>query len=426
MTDVVQKPPGSFPLIAEQTPAPQREMSRTAEAFSSYPTRRAESLWLSVVIPTRNESGNIEPLLHRLAPIATAPNVEIIFVDDSSDDTPDVISHAGDDYHCPIHLLHREPGHREGGLGGAVLEGLRAAHGEWIVVMDGDLQHPPETIPDLLDAAEEFNRDLVVASRYCEDGDSGSFGQIRSLISRGSTIAAKLLFPRRLRNVDDPMSGFFLVRRDALDLEQLHPNGFKILLEIVGRTPNLRVGSVPFTFGERFAEESKASVREGLRYVHLLCALRCGPQLEKFGKFGLVGISGLLVNSLLLAFWTETIGIYYLASLVLATQGSSLWNFFLSEFWVFRGAKQDGSTVGRCVKFLLMNSAALLARGPIVFVLTSILGFNYLISNVASMAVILVLRFVVADSLIWKISPPQPVQKPATLPSPVSESEVAA
>jgi dolichol-phosphate mannosyltransferase len=246
------------------------------------------------------------------------------------------------------------------------------------------------------------------------------------LVSRGSTLAAKALFPRRLHHVDDPMSGFFLVRRSALDLNALHPNGFKILLEIVARTPGLRVGSVPFRFGERFAEASKASVSEGLRYLQLLCALRVGPSFSRFGRFGLVGVSGLLVNSILLAFWTETIGVYYLASLLLATQGSSLWNFFFSEYWVFRRADLRGSQLGRCARFLAMNNAALLARGPMVFFLTSLLGLNYLLSNLTSMAVLLLLRFAAADSLIWKQAATAPIAAAPALPALTQESEVAA
>lgn len=379
----------------------------------------------SIIIPTRNEAGNVPELLRRLAPIVKNEAAEIIFVDDSTDTTPDTINNAAGSYLRPVRLIHRLPDQRLGGLGGAVLEGLRAARGPYVIVMDGDLQHPPEVIPQLLGKAREEARDLVVASRYCANGSAGSFSRARSLLSQGSTLAAKGLFPARLRHVNDPMSGFFLVRRAALDLNALQPNGFKILLEIVGKTSNLRIASVPFAFGERHAGESKASLREGLRFLTLLLTLRLGAGVMRFGMFGLVGVSGLLVNSLLLAFWTETIGIYYLASLILATQGSSLWNFFLSEFWVFGKTADAGQRVHRGVKFLLMNNAALLARGPIVFGLTSFLGVNYLISNVVSMLALLLLRYAVADSLIWKLKAPAAAQTPA-LSSITQEHEVAA
>jgi dolichol-phosphate mannosyltransferase len=381
---------------------------------------------ISIIIPTRNEAGNIVALLERLKPIVSGHDIEIIFVDDSTDQTPHVITTAGEGFACSVSLIHRDEAHRTGGLGGAVLEGMRAARGCWVIVMDGDLQHPPECIPNLVGTAEASSLDLVVASRYCTNGDIGNFGHLRAMVSRGSTLAAKALFPRRLHHVDDPMSGFFLVRRSALDLDQLHPNGFKILLEIVALTPGLRVGSVPFRFGERFAEASKASFAEGLRFFRSLGALRVGPSVARFGRFGLVGISGLVINSLLLAFFTETIGIYYLASLLLATQGSSLWNFALSEYWVFKRSNLPGTRVGRCVRFLAMNNAALLARGPMVFFLTSLLGMNYLLSNLVSMAVLLVIRFVAADSLIWKQTPPQPLPVTPPMSPIVQEREAAA
>jgi dolichol-phosphate mannosyltransferase len=403
------------------------DRSRFSERHRTQVSRlepRVAATDLSIIIPTRNEAGNIAQLLRRLEPVVRTRSVEIIFVDDSTDETPQTIDAAAGSYARPIRLIHRLPEQRTGGLGGAVLEGMRAARGHWLIVMDGDCQHPPELIPQLLQDALDESSDLVVASRYSENGSASSFSLTRSLFSKGSTWAAKAFFPGRLRNVSDPMSGFFLVRRGALDLATLQPNGFKILLEIVARTPNLRISSVPFQFGERYAGESKASLREGIRFLNLLLSLRFGPRFTKFSQFGLVGVSGLLVNSLLLAFWTETAGLYYMLSLVLATQGSSLWNFFLSEYWVFkRVTNHRGSQLSRGAMFLAMNNVALLARGPMVFLFTSFLGVNYLISNVASMAVLLLIRYAVADSLIWKLGPAEAVVASATLPVSPQEQE---
>jgi dolichol-phosphate mannosyltransferase len=216
------------------------------------------------------------------------------------------------------------------------------------------------------------------------------------------------MFPHRLRRVDDPMTGFFMIRRDVLDLDILRPNGFKILLEIVARTPSLNIGSVPFTFGERLAGESKASLREGLHFLSLLCTLRFGAGFSRFLQFGLVGVSGLVVNTLLLAFYTETVGIFYMLSLILATQGSTLWNFLLSEHVVFGDIHRHKGEMRRAGSFFVMNNVALLARGPMVFGLTSLLGFNYLVSNVASMAVLLIARYALSDSIIWKNPPADP------------------
>ena len=360
---------------------------------------------LSIIIPTRNEAGNIEPLLSRLLPVTAVRAAEIIFVDDSSDKTPLAISNAATGYPCPIRLIHRSAEDRAGGLGGAVVAGMREACGRWIVVMDGDLQHPPELIPDLLSTALQGGKDLVVASRYCENGDASSFGVVRAMVSRGSTLAAKAVFPGKLRHVDDPLTGYFLIRRSALDIDRLRPNGFKILLDIIARTPGLRITSVPFRFGTRHAGTSKASLREGLRLVRLLVTLRMGASMSRLSGFSIVGLTGLVVNSLLLAFFTEILGVYYMLSMVMATQGSTAWNFALSEYFIFNRQRSHNGQIRRAALFFAMNNVALLARGPIVFNLTAHFGMNYLLANLASMAALLALRFALADWIIWRSQP---------------------
>ena len=121
---------------------------------------------LSLVIPTRNEAGNIEELVSRIERATAGFPAEIIFVDDSTDDTPAVVSEVSRRSRLPVSLIHRPPESRGNGLGGAVVEGMRAATGEWVCVMDADLQHPPEVIPSLLERARRTGAEIVVASRY--------------------------------------------------------------------------------------------------------------------------------------------------------------------------------------------------------------------------------------------------------------------
>jgi len=121
---------------------------------------------LSLVIPTRNEAGNIEELVSRIERAIAGFPAEIIFVDDSTDDTPAVVSEVSRRSRLPVSLIHRPPESRGNGLGGAVVEGMRAATGQWVCVMDADLQHPPEVIPSLLEQARRTGAEIVVASRY--------------------------------------------------------------------------------------------------------------------------------------------------------------------------------------------------------------------------------------------------------------------
>jgi dolichol-phosphate mannosyltransferase len=353
---------------------------------------------LSIVVPTKNELGNVAELVARLEAVAPSVAMEMIFVDASTDSTPQAIAEAAWRSEREIVLLRQSPQPRCSGLGGAVVQGLRAARGRWVCVMDADLQHPPELIVELLEQADSRDLDLVVASRYCEQGSAGSFGWARALASHSTTSAARCLFPRRLRNITDPMSGFFLVRREAIDVDALHPRGFKILLELLIRNPGLRTAEVSFTFGERHAGRSKATIREGLRYLELLARLR-------LARFGIVGASGLVVNTLLLAILTDVVGLFYVVSAVIATQGSTLWNFCFTELWVFadRDAKRRRST--RMALFFLMNNAALLIRGPLLVLLTSGLGIHYVISNVLSLVGLTLVRFALADTWIWAKAP---------------------
>lgn len=358
-------------------------------------------LTLSVVIPTRNEAANIEELVNRVEQATQDIRAEVIFVDDSTDDTPSVISEVRRRHRLPVSLIHRPPERRGNGLGGAVVEGMRAATGDWVCVMDGDLQHPPEMLPRILDAAREAASDIVVASRYAVSGASEGLGVARAALSKLSTLAARILFPRRLSQVKDPLSGYFMVRRRAVDPARMRPRGFKILMDIMVRFPHLRVAEVPFRFDTRKSGQSKAGMREGLRYLRLLLQLRFGSVLERGGRFVLVGASGIIVNSLLLAGFTDTAGMYYVASAVLATIGSSLWNFFLTDAWVFGDRPAGRPRMHRLGSFMLLNMSALVLRGPFLVILTSGLGAHYLFSNLITLLALSLGRYTLSDRWIW-------------------------
>jgi dolichol-phosphate mannosyltransferase len=357
---------------------------------------------LSIVVPTKDERDNVAALVERLEAAVPTVAMEIIFVDDSADGTAELVEELAHESERELVLLPQARQRRICGLGAAVIQGIREARAPWVCVMDADLQHPPELIAALLEQGESRELDIVVASRYCDQGDCAGFGWMRAMASRSTTTAARLLFPRRLRNVSDPMSGFFLVRREALDLDALRPRGFKILLEILVRHPRLRAAEVSFEFGERRAGRSKASIREGVRYLGLLARLR-------FARFGIVGLSGLVVNTALLAFLTDVVGLFYVVSAVIATQGSTLWNFCFTELWVFSGRDHRRTRGSRLGLFFLMNNAALALRGPLLVVLTSGLGIHYALSNVISLLALTLVRFALADTWIWAKAGPRDI-----------------
>jgi dolichol-phosphate mannosyltransferase len=387
-----------------------------------------ENYDMSIIVPTRNEVGNINPLLNKINQALSGLHSEVLFVDDSTDDTPQVIeaaSQAFPDLH--VRLFHRLAEQRSGGLGGAVLLGLQNITSEYACVMDGDLQHPAELLPKLLRAVQERNVDLVVATRRNSDSQVDGLNAARNLISRALDITARVFFPRRLQGVSDPLSGFFLVRVKALNLKTLHPNGFKILLEILVRNPGLRKAEIPFQFGDRLTGESKASTKEALNYLNLLWTLKFGRGSLRLIGFGLVGATGILVNSLVLYLATSRLNIYYLVSVAIATVASTLWNFSFTELLVYRAASQPQGRFRRLILFSALNIGALLVRGPIIYTLTSLFAINYLISNLITLILMVGVRFIASDYMIWgktftRISSPGDIASPLATPARVTYS----
>lgn len=224
---------------------------------------------LAVVIPTLNEAGNIPTLLGRLQTALDPTNInyELIVVDDdSTDGTADVVQQFAEK--DPRVRVFVRKGER--GLAGAVLHGWSHTGATLLGVIDADLQHPPEVLPELLNEIEKGS-DIAIASRYAvrEMDCVGNWNVARRLISRLGTLVTMPLQRRNVR-VSDPLSGFFVVRRTAIDGVTLQPEGFKILLELLVKGRIQKAAEVPFQFATRQSGKSKADVRVALQYFSLL------------------------------------------------------------------------------------------------------------------------------------------------------------
>ncbi|MDY0907924.1 glycosyltransferase family 2 protein [Microbacterium sp. CFBP9034] len=350
---------------------------------------------LSIIVPTFNEAPNVAELIRRVTAAADGIDAEVIFVDDSTDDTPDVIRAVAASASLPVRLIHRSS--RAGGLGGAVVEGFALAESDTCIVIDGDLQHPPEEIPVLYERFARGDVDVVIASRYVGGGTStGLADRTRVLVSKAATALTRAMFPIRLREVTDPMTGYFIVDRRAIDAATLKPRGFKILLEILARK-NLRIAEVPFEFAGRHAGESKASMRQGLHFVAQLTALRFG----KMSLFAVIGGLGAVVNLGIL--WVLTgMGVDYIIAAVIAAETTIIGNFLLLERFVFhdmRAAASGGWL--RFAKSFTFNNAEALIRIPVMALMVESWHISAVLATALTLVVAFFVRFVFHSLVVY-------------------------
>ena len=365
---------------------------------------------LSIIVPTYNEAPNITELVRRIA-AATAQvpggvEAEILFVDDSTDATPDVIRGVAASAPLPVRLSHRD--RPTGGLGGAVIQGLAEAAADACLVIDGDLQHPPEKIPEMWDRFGRGDVDVVIASRYAGGGTAhGLADRTRVLVSKASTALTRAMFPVRLREVSDPMTGFFLIDRRSVDQALLRPRGFKILLEILARRP-MRIAEVPFDFADRHAGESKASLRQGVHFLTQLTALRFG----KMSLFAVIGGLGAVANVAIV--WALTgLGVDYIIAAIIAAEVTIIGNFLLQERFVFHDMREQASGGWlRFAKSFSFNNAEALIRIPIIALMVESWHFSAVVATAITLVVAFFVRFVFHSLVVYA------PRRPGVAPSP--------
>ena len=314
----------------------------TEASPASSPRRRVDDRppTLSVISPTFNESANVPLLIDALREALVEVPHEIIIVDDDSPDRTWEVAeqHAGDARDV---VVIRRIG--EAGLSTAVIAGMAVARGEVLAVIDADMQHDERALPEMTRKILSGEADLVVGSRAAEGGSYGEWSSARRFVSWVATMIAKLF----LRvPVTDPMSGFFAISRATYRevSPKINPQGFKILLEFVGRGRDLRVAEVGYTFRNRIHGETKMSPSVIRSYLLAVFELRFGRRLKpQFILYCMVGASGFVVNiavfTLLEAMHLGTIDVGMARpvrwSLIGGIAVSMLWNFALNNYFTF-------------------------------------------------------------------------------------------
>lgn len=350
---------------------------------------------VTVIVPTFNERDNVAELVSRTAVALAGWDAEILFVDDSTDDTADEIARVAADAPIPVRVIHRQE--NAGGLGGAVVVGLEAAVADLCIVMDGDLQHPPELLPALLARHAAGDADVVAASRYIGGGDTSGLGTaVRFGVSRAATWLTRAMFPIRLARSTDPMTGFFLVDRGRLDLATLQPRGFKILLEILARN-DLRIAEVPMEFAERRHGTSKASFRQGATFISHLARLRFG----KMSLFALIGVIGAAAN--LGIMWALTAaGVPYVWAAIIGAEVTIIGNFLLQERFVFADMRTDARGLGiRFASSFAFNNVEAALRIPVMALMVETWHISSVFATALSLIVAFFARFLFHSLVVY-------------------------
>jgi len=288
---------------------------------------------ISVILPTYNEAQNIERIIPAIAKVFRDESIEgeVIVVDDNSPDgTASIASNFASSY--PVRVRVRKIGR---GLSRAVIEGFGLARGEICVVMDADLSHPVEKIPDMVRPILEGKCDATVGSRYVVGGGAQNWPLARKIVSKGAGLLAK-----GVTVLSDPTSGFMAVRRTLLDGVTLDPLGWKIVLEVVVKTKS-RVMEIPIVFADRVEGESKLGLTaqiDYLRHLGRLYAYRY-PLFIEFIKFCLVGLTGLVVDTAVLVSLVDKASLDSRFAAIFAFAAAVSWNYLLNRIWTFRSER---------------------------------------------------------------------------------------
>jgi dolichol-phosphate mannosyltransferase len=354
---------------------------------------------ISLIIPTFNEKDNIAPLIERISRALAGRDYEIVLVDDNSrDGTIEAAEALASRY--PVKVIVRRDAR---GLATAVVHGLKYTSGNIIGVMDADLQHPPEKLPDLLQAIEN-GADMAIGSRYIPGGGCPNWDMTRKIVSKVALMVSHLLLPST-RAVKDPLAGFFMFRRENIDIAKLKPIGYKISLEIMLTGSFKNIVEVPYVFEERSAGQSKLRPQQQIDYLkHLFSLMARTGELAMFLKFVAVGLSGVVVNEGV--YWLLTryggLAAYDYWAVVIGIEVSIITNFILNDSFTFAGRRRGKSFIGRLLKFNLICVVGAGIQWGLFMLFTRVFGVYDLLSNFIGIVVAFLWNYLVNRNWTWK------------------------
>ncbi|MCZ8516495.1 glycosyltransferase family 2 protein [Paenibacillus filicis] len=357
---------------------------------------------LSIIIPTFNERENVRKITNRimdvLRPIGCS--YEIFFVDDSRDDTPTVLEELSKNHH-EVKYLHRQNGR---GLGTAVVEGFKRTQGNFIIVMDADLQHPPELLPliyrRLLQGIE-----VLIPSRFVEGGSDGGLNWFRKLVSWTARTIGRISI-KRMRDISDCTGGYFGLHRSVIEGVTLDPVGWKILMEVLVKGKYQTVHEIPYSFEARDAGTSKMSTIEQWNYLkHIFKLVWSSPDDRRFYLFCMVGALGVLVNLMVLKLLLIIFLIHSLAASIGASCVAMLHNFLWNDNFTWKEKKQPimWRRVLRLPQFIVISGVGIGITAAFAW-LASWIGINIFLGQLAGIIVATSWNYLANNKWTWEAS----------------------
>jgi dolichol-phosphate mannosyltransferase len=370
--------------------------SSPAPAFAHPPAA------LCVVIPVLNEEANIARLVERLDVVLVGIAWEAIFVDDDSADATRAAVAAIGARDPRVRLLHRI-GRR--GLSSAFIEGAQASLAPCIAAMDGDLQHDETLLPRMFAALHDGGCELAIGSRYVGGGGVGDWDRRRAGMSSFATKLSRIVLRAP---VTDPMSGFFMIRRDTFEraVRGLSALGFKILLDILASLPAPpRLVELPYEFRSRTAGESKLDAGVLRDYLMLIADKLVGHIVPvRFLLFAAVGALGVAAHLVVLRLCLTLLAPGFATAQAIATGCAIVGNFVLNNAFTFRENRLRGWGFLRG----LVTFAAICSVGAVGNVSVSAFLFSpavhsaWWLAGMAGAVMSLVWNYAVSSVITWR------------------------
>jgi dolichol-phosphate mannosyltransferase len=355
---------------------------------------------LTVVVPTFNESANVAELVRRLDACLRGRAWEVMFVDDDSPDGTAAAVRAIANADPRVRVIQRI-GRR--GLSSACIEGMLASAAPYVAVMDADLQHDERLLPTMLDTLRGGAADVVIGSRYVTGGGVGQWDESRAAMSRFATRLGRMVLPAP---VADPMSGFFMLRREVLEsrVRGVSGLGFKILLDLLtADRSHLRIVELPYQFRERFAGDSKLDSSVAWDFLMLVGDRLFGRYVPvRFVAFAAVGGAGVFVHLAILTALLKATSASFPWAQSAATAGAMIFNYAVNNLLTFRDRRLKGwRWLWGLGTFVLACSVGALANVGIASYLFERQDTQWVLAALAGIAVGAVWNYAVTNAYTW-------------------------